>query len=1084
MKKALLVLLFFALCNFTFSQTAPPNTRLFQLNTVKGSVLSLVEMSENYVYHVGTTNSSEVGFDGLAATTVGLDDLYILKSNAANGTNSWFKTFNAGTNGTMNARYVYIDSSENVYVFGQFEGSITVNNRTVTGVNANDAFLMKIDPNGNAVWVQYFENGYNSIRKIKTVTDGTDTFIIYDNKIRRLDDATGDIVLETFYGVELQSIALKGSDLYLSGGAIYGSMYVGSQLIDSKSGFVLKGNKDLSYSSSIKTVGTGQHSVISDITFDEVGKLLITGFNTQPIDLQTATQTVSYTYNPNSGFQTGRLYYFTAKVNANFEGVEFFRSSGVISRDYTSINRPDIFSSKLKPTATGFNLLLFLKDRTRLTVPFINSNSSTTTPSATNSDEQYSILLQSDTNGNYISGSQPIFYGLKMASNQNQYIQTTQKTRVFSSKVKNAATGNVDWQTEKLSAIGGTFSNQFAKHLKSAKNDMFVTVLSEGKSNFFGTPINNAVGYYSRDITRLGADGLPKWFAKFNNDSGSRELNYADDFSNVDKDDNLLLFSNTSGPGSTFTDAAGSISTFNSTPNKSDKILIKLNKDGIFQWSKSFTNIATNALAVVTTDANGNVYVLGKGGKLTIDGNVLNGDVFVVKFDQNGNYIYGKAYDVSAYNLQPVFDSTNNLYVFSEPINITGNDYSFDGITIPTNSQLTDHLMLKFNNTGDVIWGKNFYANATDSRYAWPNDIVFDGENFIMMGNYYTQTSQDFVGLDLVSVPRIYQNVAYIPFFAKITPTGNVLWQKPLHTDNSNTGAYTNIELDENKNSYMYYYAKDKVTFNGIEYSFDAVSGNKVLTKIDNSGNLKYFKSVDGAVYNSNFIDVIGDDKINVTGFTTANNLLNYPVNNNRASNLYIATFGNLDSYYLTPTKDYLQLNNIAMENNPDNANTFSFDLINNVDWTANSDQPWLNLSFLSLTEKNNFKNLISGNGDAKIIMSATTNTSGASRSATVLVSGTGVDSKSIIVTQSFILATGETKTFVTTLYPNPTSDLLNIETKQNISKIEVYDLSGRLVKSAAGKEKQISVSNLNKGMYLIKMHTENGIINSKFIKN
>ena len=111
--------------------------------------------------------------------------------------------------------------------------------------------------------------------------------------------------------------------------------------------------------------------------------------------------------------------------------------------------------------------------------------------------------------------------------------------------------------------------------------------------------------------------------------------------------------------------------------------------------------------------------------------------------------------------------------------------------------------------------------------------------------------------------------------------------------------------------------------------------------------------------------------------------------------------------------------------------------------------------------------------------------TSGATRTANVLISGDqGVLSKTIIVTQTSVLGTNEAKTFVTTIYPNPTSEILNIKSEQKISRIEVYDISGKLLKSVDGKAKNVSVSSLNKGMYLIKLYTENGVVNSKFIKN
>ena len=121
---------------------------------------------------------------------------------------------------------------------------------------------------------------------------------------------------------------------------------------------------------------------------------------------------------------------------------------------------------------------------------------------------------------------------------------------------------------------------------------------------------------------------------------------------------------------------------------------------------------------------------------------------------------------------------------------------------------------------------------------------------------------------------------------------------------------------------------------------------------------------------------------------------------------------------------------------------------------------------------------------NAKIIMAPTTNDTGSNRSASVLFSGSGVPSKTITVTQTFILGTGESKTFIATLYPNPTSDILNIQTDQKISKVEIYDLSGKMLTATENNVKKIQVSNLAKGLYIIKLQTENGIITSKFIKN
>ena len=63
----------------------------------------------------------------------------------------------------------------------------------------------------------------------------------------------------------------------------------------------------------------------------------------------------------------------------------------------------------------------------------------------------------------------------------------------------------------------------------------------------------------------------------------------------------------------------------------------------------------------------------------------------------------------------------------------------------------------------------------------------------------------------------------------------------------------------------------------------------------------------------------------------------------------------------------------------------------------------------------------------------------------------------------------------VTELYPNPTSGILHIETSKAIKKIEVFDVLGQLVLSY-GNEKQIDLSKLNSGLYLIRFTSENGV--------
>ena len=69
-------------------------------------------------------------------------------------------------------------------------------------------------------------------------------------------------------------------------------------------------------------------------------------------------------------------------------------------------------------------------------------------------------------------------------------------------------------------------------------------------------------------------------------------------------------------------------------------------------------------------------------------------------------------------------------------------------------------------------------------------------------------------------------------------------------------------------------------------------------------------------------------------------------------------------------------------------------------------------------------------------------------------------------------------------LYPNPVKDVLYFSASGKVAKAEIYDLNGRLVKTAAVSNNSVNVSSLSKDVYFIILHTDKGVIKEKFIKN
>ncbi|UQB68849.1 T9SS type A sorting domain-containing protein [Epilithonimonas zeae] len=84
----------------------------------------------------------------------------------------------------------------------------------------------------------------------------------------------------------------------------------------------------------------------------------------------------------------------------------------------------------------------------------------------------------------------------------------------------------------------------------------------------------------------------------------------------------------------------------------------------------------------------------------------------------------------------------------------------------------------------------------------------------------------------------------------------------------------------------------------------------------------------------------------------------------------------------------------------------------------------------------------------------------------------------------NIVLAVDDTQSKVNDylVYPNPASDFISFNNAKDIQKVEIYDLSGKLIISSDKAEK-VNVSQLEKGTYVTKLKMSNETVNSKFIK-
>ena len=87
--------------------------------------------------------------------------------------------------------------------------------------------------------------------------------------------------------------------------------------------------------------------------------------------------------------------------------------------------------------------------------------------------------------------------------------------------------------------------------------------------------------------------------------------------------------------------------------------------------------------------------------------------------------------------------------------------------------------------------------------------------------------------------------------------------------------------------------------------------------------------------------------------------------------------------------------------------------------------------------------------------------------------------------TTSSTLATANVKQDQISIYPNPVKDILNIDLKTQKGSVKIFDLSGKVIKTAeVNKSGAVDVSKLTKGMYIVEITTnDNSKVTKKIIK-
>ncbi len=179
-----------------------------------------------------------------------------------------------------------------------------------------------------------------------------------------------------------------------------------------------------------------------------------------------------------------------------------------------------------------------------------------------------------------------------------------------------------------------------------------------------------------------------------------------------------------------------------------DYWVVKVDKNGNFEWERSFGGTGIDQSHDVSKTADGAYVIVGNTFSTDVQVSKNNGesDIWLVKFDENGNLIWERNYG------GPLFDSAHGVSLAADGgFIISGNSKSFGGDTT-ANFGENDLWLLKTNATGDLVWQQTFGGTGLDFGY---DAIQTSDGSVLFVGD---TASQDFPeiqhkgGVDLVIV--------------------------------------------------------------------------------------------------------------------------------------------------------------------------------------------------------------------------------------------------------------------------------------------------------------------------------------------
>ncbi|MBK9982043.1 MAG: T9SS type A sorting domain-containing protein [Saprospiraceae bacterium] len=278
-----------------------------------------------------------------------------------------------------------------------------------------------------------------------------------------------------------------------------------------------------------------------------------------------------------------------------------------------------------------------------------------------------------------------------------------------------------------------------------------------------------------------------------------------------------------------------------------------------FAWARAFGSELTDAGNATAVDDEENVITVGfLGGRADIDpgpdstfvGGAGEQDIFILKLDPFGNFIWGKSFGGRARDRANTVavDKDGSIYV-SGFFNDTVDFDPGSGLHMLFAEQNADVFILKLDRDGNTLWARKVTENIDTSANNDVNKVAVDAKGDVYVGGKFNGLVDFDPGINKFLMGSRGSNDIFI---SKLDVSGNLIWAKQL--GGLYDDAIYSLALDKVPNIYVSGDFTAEVDFDPGEDSTNLVAASEkdaFILKLNGDGQFLWVKQISGTGYES-----------------------------------------------------------------------------------------------------------------------------------------------------------------------------------------------------------------------------------------